>query len=60
MTLREQLNGLGISNVLLKNDMRNGNSVSRVLIGPFLDSDMLSEVRRRLSELQMPAVPVLE
>lgn len=60
VTLREQLNGLGISNVLLKNDMRNGNSVSRVLIGPFLDSDMLSEVRRRLSELQMPAVPVLE
>ena len=60
VTMREQLNGLGISNVQLKNDVRNGNSVSRVLIGPFVDDDMLAVVRKRLSELQMPAVPVME
>ncbi len=60
VTMREQLNGLGISNVQLKNDVRNGNSVSRVLIGPFVDDDMLAVVRKHLSELQMPAVPVME
>ena len=60
VTMREQLNGLGISNVQLKNDVRNGNSVSRVLIGPFVDDELLAVVRKRLSDLQMPAVPVVE
>ncbi len=60
VTMREQLNGMGISNVQLKNDTRNGNSVSRVLIGPFVDDELLAVVRKRLSELQMPAVPVTE
>jgi len=60
VTMREQLNGMGISNVQLKNDTRNGNAVSRVLIGPFVDDDLLAVVRKRLSELQMPAVPVAE
>ena len=60
VTMREQLNGLGISNVQLKNDVRNGNSVSRVLIGPFVDDELLAVVRKRLSDLQLPAVPVVE
>lgn len=60
VTMREQLNGMGITNVQLKNDTRNGNAVSRVLIGPFVDDDLLAVVRKRLSELQMPAVPVAE
>jgi len=60
VTLREQLNGIGISNVELKSDVRNGNNVSRVLIGPFADDDTLALVRKRLSDLQMSAVPVAE
>jgi len=60
VTLREQLNGIGISNVELKSDVRNGNNVSRVLIGPFIDDDTLAMVRKRLSDLQMSAVPVVE
>ncbi len=60
VTMRDQLNGLGIANVQLKNDTRNGNAVSRVLIGPFVDDELLAVVRKRLSDLQMPAVPVIE
>ncbi len=60
VTMREQLNGLGIANVQLKNDVRNGSAVSRVLIGPFVDDELLAVVRKRLSDLQMPAVPVIE
>ena len=60
VTMREQLNGLGIGNVQLKNDTRNGASVSRVLIGPFLDDDTLAAVRKRLLDLRLPAVPVVE
>jgi rare lipoprotein A len=60
VSLREQLNGLGFSNVQLKNDVRNGANVSRVLLGPFLDDDALALVRKRLGELQMNAVPVVE
>jgi cell division protein FtsN len=60
ITMREQLNGLGIGNVQLKNDTRNGASVSRVLIGPFLDDDTLAAVRKRLLDLRLPAVPVVE
>ncbi|WP_157572497.1 septal ring lytic transglycosylase RlpA family protein [Nevskia soli] len=60
VTMRDQLNGLGIANVQLKNDTRNGNAVSRVLIGPFIDDELLAVVRKRLSELRLPAVPVIE
>jgi rare lipoprotein A len=60
ISLREQLNGLGFSNVQLKNDVRNGANVSRVLLGPFADEDALALVRKRLGELQMNAVPVVE
>jgi rare lipoprotein A len=60
VTLREQLNGIGILNVLLKSELRNGNNVNRVLIGPFIDDATLAAVRKRLSELQMSAVPVVE
>ncbi|MFI4981019.1 MAG: SPOR domain-containing protein, partial [Nevskiales bacterium] len=60
VTMRDQLHGLGIANVQLKNDTRNGNAVSRVLIGPFVDDELLAVVRKRLSDLQMPAVPVIE
>jgi len=31
-----------------------------VLIGPFVDDELLAVVRKRLSDLQMPAVPVIE
>jgi len=60
VSLREQLNGLGFSNVQLKNDVRNGANVSRVLLGPFADDDALAVVRKRLGDLQMNAVPVVE
>ena len=60
ISLREQLNGLGFSNVQLKNDVRNGANVSRVLLGPFPDEDALALVRKRLGDLQMNAVPVVE
>jgi rare lipoprotein A len=60
VSMRDHLNDLGFSNVELKNDMRNGASVSRVLIGPFADEASLSLVRKRLGDLQMPAVPVVE
>ena len=60
VTMRDQLNGLGIANVQLKSDTRNGNAVSRVLIGPFIDDELLAVVRKRLSELRLPAVPVIE
>lgn len=60
VSMREQLNGLGIANVQLKNDVRNGANVSRVLIGPFADEDALALVRKRLGDMQMNAVPVLE
>ncbi len=60
ISLREQLNGLGFSNVQLKNDVRNGANVSRVLLGPFPDEDALALVRKRLGDMQMNAVPVVE
>ncbi|HWY24705.1 MAG TPA: septal ring lytic transglycosylase RlpA family protein [Nevskia sp.] len=60
ISLREQLNGLGFSNVQLKNDVRNGANVSRVLLGPFSDEDALALVRKRLGDMQMNAVPVVE
>ncbi|MDR3419609.1 MAG: SPOR domain-containing protein, partial [Nevskia sp.] len=60
VTMREQLSGMGILNVWLKNELRNGISVSRVLIGPFADENTLSSVRKRLSEVQLPALPVIE
>jgi rare lipoprotein A len=60
VSLREQLAAVGITNVQLKNDVRNGASVSRVLIGPFPDEDTLALVRKRLGDLQLPAVPVVE
>jgi rare lipoprotein A len=60
VSLREQLAGLGFSNVQLKNDVRNGANVSRVLIGPFADEEGLALVRKRLGDLQLPAVPVVE
>jgi rare lipoprotein A len=60
VSLREQLAGLGIANVQLKSDQRNGNSVSRVLIGPFADDGALDAVRKRLGDLQLSALPVVE
>jgi rare lipoprotein A len=60
VSLREQLAAQGITNVQLKNDVRNGASVSRVLIGPFPDEETLALVRKRLGDLQLPAVPVVE
>lgn len=60
VSMRDHLNDLGFSNVELKNDLRNGASVSRVLIGPFVDDSALAAIRKRLLDLQMPAVPVLE
>jgi cell division protein FtsN len=59
-TMREQLSGMGIANVQLKSDQRNGDSVSRVLIGPFFDEEALTAVRKRLLEVQLPALPVIE
>lgn len=60
VSMRDRLNDLGFSNVELKNDILNGSSVSRVLIGPFVDESALAAIRKRLLDLQMPAVPVLE
>jgi cell division protein FtsN len=60
VNMRDRLNDLGFGNVQLKNDVRNGANVSRVLIGPFVDDQTLAAVRKRLLDLQMPAVPVLE
>jgi rare lipoprotein A len=59
-TLREQLNEFGISNVRLISGFLNGNRVSRVLIGPFFDTDTLAAVRKHLSDLRLSSVPVLE
>jgi rare lipoprotein A len=59
VTMREQLNGMGIANVLLKSEARGAAFVHRVLIGPFTDSQALDMARKRLSEVQMPAVPVI-
>lgn len=60
VTMRDHLNDLGFTNVELKNDVRNGVNVSRVLLGPFGDDEALAAVRKRLLDLQMPAVPVAE
>lgn len=60
VSMRDKLNDLGFTNVELKNDKRNGASVSRVLIGPFGTDEALAAMRKRLLDLQMPAVPVLE
>ena len=60
ISLREQLGALGFSNVQLKNDVRNGANVSRVLLGPFADEDALALARKRLGDLRMNAVPVVE
>jgi rare lipoprotein A len=60
VSMRDHLNDLGFTNVELKNDVRNGANVSRVLIGPFGDDDTLAAVRKRLLDLQMPAMPVVE
>jgi rare lipoprotein A len=59
VTMREQLNGMGIANVLLKSETRGEAFVHRVLIGPFTDTHALDIARKRLSDVQMPAVPVL-
>ncbi|MBL6750891.1 MAG: septal ring lytic transglycosylase RlpA family protein [Nevskia sp.] len=59
VTMREQLNGMGIANVLLKSEARGAAFVHRVLIGPFADSQTLDLARKRLTEVQMAAVPVI-
>jgi rare lipoprotein A len=58
--MRERLIAVGITNVQLKNDVRNGAGVSRVLIGPFGNDEALAAARKRLLDLQLQAVPVTE
>jgi peptidoglycan lytic transglycosylase len=59
-TLRAQLNGMGIVNVLLKTEARGADYVHRVLIGPFTDAQSLDDTRKHMADLQLRTVPVSE
>ncbi len=59
-TLREQLNGMGIGNVQVKEQLRGSQLMHRVLIGPFADAASRDTVRSRLSSVQLASMPVAD
>lgn len=57
-TMREQLLGLGFNQVQMRSERRGETYVYRVLVGPLLDVASVDGARRRLAELQLPAIPL--
>jgi cell division protein FtsN len=57
-TMRDQLIGLGFQQVQMRSEKRESAYLYRVMIGPLLDVALVDTARRRLSELQLPAIPL--